>query len=169
MWYKIPVHIYQKMIKNVVTKEYKISSQKEVDKVNQESLHLVKTNEPGLETRVEVFSQGEAFISIKDHKPSFPSKIDVRLLNSAKAQLGKISKMKLQEMNSAIRNKTRLNQLQSTNDAISWFNSLKWKNRRYSGGRLRCYGRYSVRRFGYFNHLSNRILKQMIHHWKALI
>ena len=28
---------------------------------------------------------------------------------------------------------------------------------------------FTVRRFGYSNHLPNRIMKQMIHHWKALI
>ena len=31
-------------------------------------------------------------------------------------------------------------------------------------GHLRFYGRFSVRCFGYFNHLSNRILKQIIYH-----
>ena len=28
---------------------------------------------------------------------------------------------------------------------------------------------FTVRRFGYSNHLPKRIMKQMIHHWKALI
>ena len=76
-------------------------------------------------------SQTPAFITVKDHKPSFPSKVDVRLLNPAKPQLGKITKVKLQEINSELRAKTHLNQLQSTNDAISWFNALNLKKRRH--------------------------------------
>ena len=39
----------------------------------------------------------------------------------------------------------------------------------YTDWRMYTYSRISVRCFGYFHHLPNRILKQMIHHWKALI
>ena len=129
--YKIPVPTFEKMLKNEVTKTYKHTTQNEVHNVNKESLKLIQTHEPGLEARVEVFSQTPAFISVKDHKPSFPSKVDVRLLNPAKPQLGKITKVKLQEINSELRAKTHLNQLQSTNDAISWFNALNLKKRRH--------------------------------------
>ena len=84
--------------------------------------------EPGLESRVEIFSEGEAFITVKDHKEGFPYKIEVRLINPAKPQIAKITKVKLQEINAELRTITRLNQLQSTSDAISWFDSLKSKN-----------------------------------------
>ena len=42
-------------------------------------------------------------------------------------------------------------------------------NVNYTDRRMYTYSRISVRRFGYFHHLPKRILKQMIHHWKALI
>ena len=131
MLYKVPVPTYQKMLRDEVTKKYRVCSQNEVAKANKEFLEIIESYEPGLETRIEVFSQGQAFITFKDHKPNFPSKIDVRLLNPAKPQIGKVTKVKLQEINQKIRSKIKLNQLQSTNDAISWFNSLKWKNQRY--------------------------------------
>ena len=129
--YKIPVPVYKKMLRNVVTETYKISSQNKVAQVNKDTLNLIQTHEAGLETKVEVFTQTEAFISVKDHKNCFPQKVDVRLINPAKPQLGKITKIKLQTINSELRYKTKLNQLQSTNDAISWFNSLKYKKQRY--------------------------------------
>ena len=44
-----------------------------------------------------------------------------------------------------------------------------WGFKRYTDRRMYTYSRISVRRFGYFHHLPNKILKPMIHHWKALI
>ena len=130
-WYKIPIPLYKKLVKNVVTKDYQYSSENEISKVNMDSLDLVRSNEAGLETRVEVLSRGDAFILVKDQKPTFPSKLEVRLINPSKPPIGKISKEKLQEINSSIRSITKLNQLQSTNDAISWFKGLKYKNQRH--------------------------------------
>ena len=79
--YKVPVKLYQKLLLNEVTKKYKISCKNSVVEVNQESLYLVEIHEPGLETRVEVFSQNEAFITIKDHKKGFPWKLEVHKVN----------------------------------------------------------------------------------------
>ena len=66
--------MYQKLLLEEVTKKYEISSEFEVAKVNQESLELIEKHEPCLEIRVEIFSRGDAFITVKDHNPSFPSK-----------------------------------------------------------------------------------------------
>ena len=129
--YKVPVQHYKKMVRNAVTETYKKCSHNEVSKVNSDTLKLVEVHEPGLETKVEVFTQAEAFVTIKDHKDNFPSKADVRLLNPAKPQLGIITKVKLQSINNEIRMKTRLNQLQSSKDAIAWFSNLKYKRQRY--------------------------------------
>ena len=52
---------------------------------------------------------------------------------------------------------------------IGRWNGTTIRKEEYSGYRLRFYGIFQVRRFGYFNHLSNRILIQMIHHLKALM
>ena len=122
------------MLRDEATKKYKISSHDKIVEVNQESLKLVEKFQPGLETRVEVFSQSPAFITVKDHKQGFPSKVEVRMINPAKPQTGKITKIILQEINSNLRSLTKLNQLQSTQDAISWFKSLNLKNRRLSLG-----------------------------------
>ena len=129
--YKIPVEMYKKLLREEVKKKYEISSESSVTKLNQETLELLEKHEPGLETRVEIFSRADAFVTVKDHKPSFQSKIEVRLINPAKPQIGKISKKKLQDINANLRSITNLNQLQSTNDAISWFESLKCKNGRH--------------------------------------
>ena len=78
-----------------------------------------------------MFNQNEAFGSIKDHKSKFPSEVEIRLLNPAKPQIGKITKEKLQAINSELRCLTKLNQLRSTNDAILWFNNMRNKKLKY--------------------------------------
>ena len=90
------------MITNAVSKDYKYSSEYEVNKVNGDSLDLGQSNEPGLKSRVEIMSRGNAFITVKDTKPSFPSKVEVRVIYPSKPQTDKISKVKLQYKNSEI-------------------------------------------------------------------
>ena len=109
----------------------KFSVKKELIRFNTDTLNLIQTHEPGLETRVEIFTQADAFFTVKDQKANFPAKVPIRLLNPAKPQLGKITKCKLQRMNSELWHLTKLNQCQCTNDAISWFNGLKDKKRRH--------------------------------------
>lgn len=116
--YKIPVPTYKNILSNAVTEDHKISSHKQVSKVNNDTLNLVRMHEPGLETRVEVFTRAEVFATVEDHKRNFPSKVEVRVLNPAKPLVGKITKTKLQAINSELRCISKLNQLQSTKDAI---------------------------------------------------
>ena len=151
--YKIPIQTYKKLLTNETTKKYKKSNNQNVVDVNIECRNLVEENEPGLESRVEIFTEEEAFITVKDHKPNFPSKIEVRLINPAKPQIGRITKIKIQEINNTIRSKTKLNQLQSTNDAISWFDSLKLKENRLF---------LSFDIVSFYPNISEKVLKKVI-------
>ena len=74
--------------------------------------------------RIDVLKKNECFISYKDHKDGFPGRIDTRLINPSKTNIGKISKVILQRINSNLRIKTGLNQWQSSDQAISWFNNI---------------------------------------------
>ena len=60
------------------------------DEVNREAKGLA--NKLDIADRVEVMSQTNAFITIKDHKPNFQTNTKCRLINPAKTQIGKISK-----------------------------------------------------------------------------
>ena len=42
--------------------------------------------------RIDALPESEAFLSFKDHKPNFPMRKEVRLLNPSKSNIGKISK-----------------------------------------------------------------------------
>ena len=53
--------------------------------------------------RAEVTNKAECYVTIKDHKEGFPNKISTRLINPAKPELGRIAKIKLEEINNSLR------------------------------------------------------------------
>ena len=74
---------------------------------------------------------GQAFITLKDHKPDFESERKCRLINPAKLQIGILSRQILQRTNKKLRDKLNLNQWQSTHDdVLSWFKSINNKGRK---------------------------------------
>ena len=71
----------------------------------------------------------EAYITIKDHKESFPNKIPCRLINPSKSSVGKISKVILDKINNHIQKETSANQWKDTSSVIEWFLNIKEKER----------------------------------------
>ena len=132
-----------KIIRNNVTKDYKEVREEQLDKVNLDTLKLArkldgnssldpdKDKRSGLARKMEKYSRQEAFITCKDHKKEFRTKpVDnkpVRLINPAKTDMGKVSRKKLQIINKIIREKTGMNQWQSTQETLKWFRGLSNK------------------------------------------
>ena len=71
----------------------------------------------------------EAFIFLKDHKENFENNPKCRLINPAKSESGKLSKIILDEINSNLRQKLNLNQWRNTKQVIEWFGNIKDKER----------------------------------------
>ena len=65
------------------------------------------------------------FITLKDHKPNFQNNPTVRLLNTAKTELGRISKTTLDKINANLRISLHLNQWKNTQEVINWFKDSK--------------------------------------------
>ena len=59
--------------------------------------------------RIDKLLEKEAYIAIKDHKDDFPTKISCRLINPCKPSIGKISKVILDRINTAVRNHAKIN------------------------------------------------------------
>ena len=57
--------------------------------------------------RIEISPKQQAFITIKDHKVSFPNKVPCRLINPARSKLGRISKQILEKINEGTRSQTQ--------------------------------------------------------------
>ena len=73
---------YERLLRDNITKTYKKSSNKKIEKIN----YIAKQTVPMLEDT-------EACITIKDHKSEFPNKILYHLIIPSKWSIGKISKV----------------------------------------------------------------------------
>ena len=117
---------YKKHLKNNITKDYRKISEDTFMQAEQENAFIAK--QLGVEWRLCQTSKDIASITVKDHKPDFPERLSFRLINPIKNPLGRISKQILDRINNDIREKTRLNQWQSTNSAIKWFENIHDKH-----------------------------------------
>ena len=68
------------------------------------------------------------FISLKDHKENFQNNPTVRLINHAKHEVGKISKLLLDRINRNIRENLQLNQWKNTSNVIDRFITIQEKH-----------------------------------------
>ena len=77
---------------------------------------------------METNKEGNSFITIKDHKENFDNHPTVRLINPAKNELGRISKLILDKINKKISQKFELNQWKNTDIVLDWFKQTKNKH-----------------------------------------
>ena len=68
-YYKVEKDDYEEMILKNVTKDYKKTNDKFVDKVNEKDRDIAEKLE--LEDRIYSYSKRDAYITIKDHKENF--------------------------------------------------------------------------------------------------
>ena len=71
----------------------------------------------------------EAFISLKDHKENFENNPKCRLINLAKSDSGKISKLILDKVNTPLRAIINVNQWRNTQNVIEWFGNNEQKSK----------------------------------------
>ena len=71
--YLIPVDDYKKMMVDNITKDYRKESIEVVNSINREAAKLAKDLE--LDDRIEAMGLKRAFLTIKDHKDDWPSKV----------------------------------------------------------------------------------------------
>ena len=124
-YYAMNTTAYNKLIKENVTKTYKKPDSKVAEKLNAQSARIaVHLN---LDDRIEKLAEKEAFITLKDHKPTFNNHPTCHLINPSKSEIGVISKQILDDINTAIINKTQINQWKNTSSVLKWFNGLQHK------------------------------------------
>ena len=124
-YYSMNTATYEKLITENVTKTYKKSSPKVVDELNFQSARVAE--KLGLDNRIEKLAEKEAFVTLKDHKPEFHAHPTCRLINPSKSEIGIISKHILDEINTAIIQKTQINQWKNTSSVLEWFRNLDHK------------------------------------------
>ena len=126
--YKVKPELYQKLLTETITKDYKHTPSETVNNINREAKGIAEKLK--LEDRIEQYTEGKAFITLKDHKDNFMNNPKFRLINPAKSNIGKISSQILKKINQEVRNATGLNQWQSTKAVTDWFNQIKSKTKK---------------------------------------
>ena len=125
-YWLLSVKEYHKKIMELITKEYRKADIKWVLDMNEEA--KVITKQLNIDNRVDALGKQEAFLTIKDHKSEFPNKIECRLINPCKSQIGRISKVIIERWVKELRQKIAPNHIYSTQQAVSWFKNMKNKS-----------------------------------------
>lgn len=120
--YKMPPEVYKKKMVECISTTYKKCPPNTALKVTKEAAKIARSY--GLEDRIDIPTEEEAFLLIKDHKESFPGRIECRVINPAKNWIGVISKSILDRVNRILRSTTQCNSWLSTGAAINWFKSI---------------------------------------------
>ena len=117
-----------KIIKKAIQKDYKRESDDNVEAVANEHKRIAKDLD--ISNRVLKTVPREAFVTVKDHKEDFAVNPNVRLINPAKQDLGKVAMKKLDQIVKSVRaHQTHLKQAISTKEVLTWFNSIDSKNK----------------------------------------
>ena len=91
--YKVKPDDYNKLLNDNITAVYKRTDENVVKSINKEAQTIAYKLD--LHDRIECHSQSPALIALKDHKDGFVNNPKCRLLNPAKTQIGKVSKIEL--------------------------------------------------------------------------
>ena len=126
--YKMNVDDYKKKVKENITKDYRKCPRSNFEDVIREAAVIAKSLD--LHDRIDAPTEDEAFITVKDHKDSFPGRAEYRLINPSKNHIGSISKVILDRINNDLRSATRSNQWQNTDAAITWFKTIPSKHQK---------------------------------------
>ena len=78
--------------------------------------------------KMEINAKNECFITLKDHKENFLNNPKTRLINPAKNEIGRISKIILDKINKELTEKLNINQWKSNVSVLDWFKAIENKH-----------------------------------------
>ena len=110
-----------------ISKTYRKTNNKAYNSINKEAKAIAEGFEIG--DRVDCLAKTNAFITLKDHKENFRSNPKCRLINPAKSEIGKVSKLFIENINTKVRELSSVNQWRDSDAVISWFQNIKNKSK----------------------------------------
>ena len=120
--YKMSPNKYKQKLHQEVVEHYQKTPLNLKNDLNKEVKTLVSKLK--VKGRIEKYNIKRCFITLKDHKSDSQTNPTCRLINPSKSQIGKISKIILQDNCATLRIALNINQWCSTVDCIKWFNNL---------------------------------------------
>ena len=124
--YKLNVEEYKRLRNNAVTATYKKANPKIKDTVDKNGVKYAKN--AGVLHKMEKNTTSNCFITLKDHKQNFNNNPTTRLINPAKNQIGRISKVVLDDINSKLTESLGVNQWKNSDNVIEWFKNIQNKS-----------------------------------------
>ena len=124
-FYEMDKTSYDKLFIQNVTKTYKKADNSSYNNINNEAKSIAK--KLGIDEKVECLAKPNAFITLKDRKEDFTNNPKCRLINPAKSELGKVSKVLLDNINRKVRDSSKVNQWHNTDEVIEWFENVEGK------------------------------------------
>ena len=116
---------YKTLLLSNITRDYKKVNYDKVNSTNKKAAKL--TDKLEISDRVDKYVESEAYVTIKDTKPNFPSRIQCRLINPAKSNVGQISKIILEKTVQQIKVSRASLLWRSSQEVIHWFQALENK------------------------------------------
>lgn len=105
--YKMSTDNYRKLLNENITQKYKRADDRTVTNINNKLITIAK--ELQIDDRISPMEEKQAFITLKDHKDNFNNNPTCRLINPAKSEMGKVSKVILESINETIRKASKAN------------------------------------------------------------
>ena len=106
--YRLTKEEHYKLLQNAVISKYKKTNTKIKDKTNQKGKEILK-NKEALH-RLDINEESNFFFTLKDHKENFQNNPTVRLINPAKNEIGRISKVIFDKISSSLIKQLKVNQ-----------------------------------------------------------
>ena len=97
---------YDELHKKSIQNEYKKCNESYVDRINLNDRLLAEDLD--IDNRAYAYSTCESFVTIKDHKENYINNTKCRLINTAKSDMGKVSKTILSKLVTSLRMMTGL-------------------------------------------------------------
>ena len=98
-----------------------------IDQINNDTSRFA--NKLYIEDRLGKFKKKDTYILFKDHKPNFENKLQSRLINPSKTELGKVSENIIQNIVTNVKKANYCNLWRNSYDTIEWFRKIKNKSK----------------------------------------
>ena len=124
--YRLEKGEYEKLLHDSITTTYKKASSKLESKINTAGKKFAK--DAKILDKMEINAKNDCFITLKDHKENFLNNPKTRLINPAKNETGRISKVILDKINKELIKKLSINQWKNDISVINWFKAIENKH-----------------------------------------
>ena len=123
--YRLSKEQYNQLKTNAITTTYKKGSAKLKDKVDKAGAKYAR--KAGVLDQIQTNGTNQCFVTLKDHKDNFENNPKTRLINPAKNEIGRISKVILDKINKLLKQKLGVNQWKNTASVLNWFKAIRDK------------------------------------------